>query len=160
MVPIFQIFLDEPNRRLITVSLLCPWNLQTYLEYSSGRLHLNSVPLLINHMVSRAMYCHQQHVLHRDLKPANMLLGHRDDSKLELRLADFGSSVLLANSGGHTSSHTTQSSSLPALVAQSGHLTPARGTYWYAAPECLMQLRFRVRHVEHWHRQWQSCRQS
>ena len=138
VVPVFQINFVHETRKLITVSLLCPWNLRTHLESSSYRMPLEQVRLLTRHMVSGISYCHQQHVLHRDLKPANMLLGIGHSSRLELRLADFGSSVFLANDGGDMSLLTTWGCSAPPFQARRGHLTPGRCTYIYAAPEVLM----------------------
>ena len=45
-------------------------------------------------LLSALAYCHDHKVIHRDLKPENILLETVDDI-FHLKVADFGSSVLL-----------------------------------------------------------------
>lgn len=44
-------------------------------------------------LLSAISYCHDRDIIHRDLKPENLLVSNLDN--LEIKVADFGSSVML-----------------------------------------------------------------
>ncbi|CAO4376300.1 unnamed protein product [Caenorhabditis nigoni] len=52
----------------------------------------------VRQLANALKYCHSKGVIHRDIKPENLLL----DSKLNLKLADFGWSVVADHSKRHT----------------------------------------------------------
>lgn len=53
---------------------------------NKGRLSEEESRILFQQLVSAVEYCHRHAIVHRDLKPENLLL----DSKLNLKIADFG----------------------------------------------------------------------
>lgn len=44
-------------------------------------------------LLSAVNYCHEKNIIHRDLKPENLLVSDADN--LEIKVADFGSSIIL-----------------------------------------------------------------
>lgn len=67
-------------------------------------------------LLSAISYCHQRNVTHRDLKPENILLVDKNSKTLEIKVIDFGSSVLLQ---------------------PKSFMTEKFGTVYYVAPEVL-----------------------
>lgn len=125
---------------------------------------LQAVPHTASNQTRNTCPGHKHSVLHRDIKPANLLISAAPATcQLVLKIADFGSSVLVRNAGcevqslttnvthGEAPSLTTTSdhpfpfkevdrlsqTAFPILTAVPQDLTPGRCTYFYAAPEVL-----------------------
>lgn len=69
-------------------------NNQTLMELKKRRTHLTEpeVQYYLQQILTAVKYCHKQNVIHRDLKLGNILI----DSKMNLKLADFGLAAQLS----------------------------------------------------------------
>ncbi len=73
---------------------------------------------IISQLLSAIVYCHERKIVHRDLKPENILIDSVTDSKIVIKVIDFG-----------TAETFTPTSKLRSTM----------GTPYYIAPEVLMK---------------------
>ena len=164
VVQTHSIYYDEQGARVVIAAESCRGSLKQHLDSCMGILHLDMVPLFANHLLHGLAHCHSHGVLHRDIKPANLLISAAPGTcQLMLKIADFGSSVLVPSAGCEVQSLATHASrrevpsltttlehpfpfkevdrisrtAFPILAAVPQDLTPGRCTYFYAAPEVL-----------------------
>ncbi|MCA9817211.1 MAG: serine/threonine protein kinase [Cyanobacteria bacterium HKST-UBA01] len=64
-------------------------SLKEYLKQNE-RLEPEDVLVLGISLCQTLAYCHAKNVLHRDIKPGNVLIGEEENSKLRVKLVDFG----------------------------------------------------------------------
>ncbi len=93
-VPILEMNLDEAP--YFSETEYCGQNLLQWSEGDSevpGELKTTALPIRIRMILELAKAvaaAHQVGVLHRDLKPSNVLVLRKEDSTLQVRVADFG----------------------------------------------------------------------
>jgi len=151
VVQTHSIYYDDQGARLIIAAESCRGNLKHHLDSSMGIISLELVQLFCGHLLLGLAHCHSHRVLHRDIKPANLLITTAPGTcQLLLKIADFGSSVMVPGTSCGGPSPTTASehnffknlngvsqATFPILAAELANMTPLRCTYFYAAPEVL-----------------------
>ncbi len=73
---------------------------------------------ITSQLLSSVVYCHERKIVHRDLKPENILIDSVSDTKISIKVIDFG-----------TAETFSPSSKMKATL----------GTPYYIAPEVLMK---------------------
>ena len=73
---------------------------------------------ITSQLLSSIVYCHERKIVHRDLKPENILIESSADSKIVIKVIDFGTAD---------------------TFSATGKLKTVMGTPYYIAPEVLME---------------------
>jgi serine/threonine-protein kinase len=86
----------------ITMELLGQGNLREYLKKSGGKLPPDEAVELMDGVLSALIAAHKRGIVHRDIKPDNLMLAtvrsfETDIDELQLKILDFGASLLLDN---------------------------------------------------------------
>lgn len=58
------------------------------------RFQESDTALIMKSLLSAIAYCHSRNVMHRDLKPENILLTEKNGKMMDIKVIDFGSSIL------------------------------------------------------------------
>lgn len=85
-----------------------PTSLETFIEnYRKKKQHIpiEQIKIIAKQILIGLDYCHKKNIVHRDLKPENILLN--DEGKI--KICDFGSSKIIVESEGTTSTPYTVS---------------------------------------------------
>jgi serine/threonine protein kinase len=86
----------------ITMELLEQGSLREYLKKSGGLLPPDEAVELMDGILSALIAAHKRGIVHRDIKPDNLMLAtvrslETDTNELQLKILDFGASLLLDN---------------------------------------------------------------
>ena len=122
IVRVYDISPASSDMPYITMELLNQGSLREYLKRSGGRLPPEEAVELMDGVLSALIAAHRRGIVHRDIKPDNLMLAtvrsfETDMNEVQLKILDFGASLLLA-----TSSETSTAEGL-------------MGTPYYMSPE-------------------------
>ncbi len=122
IVRVYDISPASSDMPYITMELLNQGSLREYLKRSGGRLPPDEAVELMDGVLSALIAAHKRGIVHRDIKPDNLMLAtvrsfETDMNEVQLKILDFGASLLLATS--------SEASSAEGLM----------GTPYYMSPE-------------------------
>ncbi len=88
----------------ITMELLTQGSLRDYLKRNGGSLPPDEACELMDGVLSALIAAHKRGIVHRDIKPDNLMLAtvrsfETDMNELQLKILDFGASLLLDDQG-------------------------------------------------------------
>jgi serine/threonine protein kinase len=86
----------------ITMELLDQGSLREYLKKNGGKLPPDEAVELMDGVLSALIAAHKRGIVHRDIKPDNLMLAtvrsfETDMNELQLKILDFGASLLMDN---------------------------------------------------------------
>ncbi|MBA3549582.1 MAG: serine/threonine protein kinase [Nannocystis sp.] len=102
IVRVYDISPASAEMPYITMELLNQGSLREYLKHSGGRLPPDEACELMDGVLSALIAAHKRGIVHRDIKPDNLMLAsirsfETDMNEVQLKILDFGASLLLAD---------------------------------------------------------------
>ncbi len=102
IVRVYDISPASAEMPYITMELLNQGSLREYLKRSGGRLPPDEACELMDGVLSALIAAHRRGIVHRDIKPDNLMLAsirsfETDMNEVQLKILDFGASLLLAD---------------------------------------------------------------
>jgi len=137
IVGLLDVYLAEgtpvDKGKLVIIMELCDRNdLRDFIHHYAD-VHVADATTWMLHMCTGLKHLHSCSVMHRDIKPGNCLLSHQPQMSPALKLADFGASAVLAQTGDDLHQfHRPQKQALLQDVT----------TFRYAAPEVLRRQNY------------------
>lgn len=114
IVKLYEFYEDDKYYHLVT-EFVQGGELFDYI-IKNKMLSERTAALFMRQILSAISYCHSNSIVHRDLKPENLLLENETASEPNLKVIDFGTSVIFESTK---------------------HMTKKYGTAYYIAPEVL-----------------------
>jgi serine/threonine protein kinase len=105
IVRVYDISPASSEMPYITMELLHQGSLREYLRKSGGKIPPDEAVELMDGVLSALIAAHKRGIVHRDIKPDNLMLAtvrsfETDMNEVQLKILDFGASLLLAESSG------------------------------------------------------------
>ncbi len=99
---VYDISSTSSDMPYLTMELLEQGSLREYLKRSGGRLPPEEACELLDGVLSALIAAHKRGIVHRDIKPDNLMLAtvrsfETDMNEVQLKILDFGASLLLAD---------------------------------------------------------------
>ncbi len=101
IVRVYDISPSSSDLPYITMELLSQGSLREHLKRSGGTLPPDEACELMDGVLSALIAAHKRGIVHRDIKPDNLMLAtvrsyETDMNEVQLKILDFGASLLLA----------------------------------------------------------------
>ena len=102
IVRVYDISSASSEMPYLTMELLEQGSLREYLKRSGGKLPPDEACELMDGVLSALIAAHKRGIVHRDIKPDNLMLAtvrsiETDMNEVQLKILDFGASLLLAD---------------------------------------------------------------
>ena len=102
IVRVYDISPASADMPYITMELLHQGSLRDHLKRNGGKIPADEAVELMDGVLSALIAAHKRGIVHRDIKPDNLMLAtvrsfETDMNELQLKILDFGASLLLAD---------------------------------------------------------------